>query len=185
MPPRPTSARQELLTPVQARRLFRYNERVFERFVRRVHRLSSRDVRRRRGIGHESLFQTLVHILNVHEVWLGYVLTGRSSDPELDALFHDPVRHPKTWKGFRAYDRRVWALVHAYLRRATPRDLAEPVHVFWMPGRYVASDGLWQATFEEAHHLGEIIGALWQQDAEPPEMTWIRVGGPDRPVRRG
>ena len=44
-----------------------------------------------------------------------------------------------------------------------------------MPGRYVVSDGLLQTTFEQAHHLGEIIAALWQDDIEPPPMTWIEV----------
>lgn len=163
------------LTVGQARQLFAYNEAVFERFVRRARSLSWRQVRRRRETGHQTLFATLVHILNVHEVWIGSILPGRSSDPELERLFADPERHPRDWRGFLRYDRRVWAAVHAYLEAVTPADLAREVHVFWMPGRYVASDGLWQTTFEQAHHLGEIIAALWQDDVKPPEMTWIRV----------
>jgi uncharacterized damage-inducible protein DinB len=133
-------------------------------------------VRRRREIGHQSLLDTLVHILNVHEVWIGYILQDRSSDSELDALFRDTSRRPKDWRGFRAYDRRVWATVREFLVRLSARDASRPVHAFWMPGRYVVSDGLWQTSFEQAHHLGEIIGALWQDDLEPPAMTWIEVG---------
>lgn len=68
--------------------------------------------------------------------------------------------------------------MHRYLESATPHDLARRVRVFWMPGRYVAADGLLQATLEQAHHLGELISVLWQPDIQPPEMTWIRVGGP-------
>jgi uncharacterized damage-inducible protein DinB len=184
MPPRPTSAAGELLRPSQARRLFAYNERVFDRYVRAVRRLPWREATRQREIGHQSLFGTLVHILNVHEVWIGYILPGRSSDPELEKLFADPARKPRDWKGFARYRRRVRELVDSYLERLTPRELARPVHVFWMPGRYVASDALLQTTFEQAHHLGEIIGALWQQDLKPPEMTWIRVGS-GAPRRRG
>ena len=30
-------------------------------------------------------------------------------------------------------------------------------------------------TFEQAHHLAELIALLKQQDIEPPEMTWIDV----------
>ncbi len=164
-----------LLSPPEARALYAYNARVFDRYVRRVRRLPWRTARRRRGIGHESLFDTLVHVLNVHEVWLDYILRGRASDAELERLFADRSRHPKDWSGFRTYARRVWGAVERYLARVTPRDLAQPVHVFWMPGRYVASDGILQATFEQAHHLGEIIGALWQDETEPPEMTWIGV----------
>jgi len=166
----------ELLTPPQARRLFAYNERVFGRFTRAVELLPWRQASRRREIGHQSLFGTLVHILNAHEVWTGYILQGRNTDPELDRLFRDAARAPHDWGGFHTYNARVWALIHDYLERLTARELARPVRAFWMPGTYTASDGLLQTTFEQAHHLGEIIGALWQQDTEPPEMTWIRVG---------
>ncbi len=176
MSPRPISRRSELLTPAQARRLYAYNRRVFDRFVRRIRGLSWKDAKRKREIGHQSLFDTLVHILNVHEVWLGYILSGRGSDRELETLFRDGTRHPKDWAGFRAYHRRVWAIVDGYMARATSARLAGPVHAFWMPGHYTASDALMQTSFEQAHHLGEIIGAMWQQDLAPPEMTWIRVG---------
>lgn len=176
MPRPPISAPGQLLTPAQARRLYWYNRAVFDRFVRRVRGLPGRAARRHREIGHQSLFDTLVHVLNVHEVWMGYVLTGRTSDAELERLFADPTRRPKDWRGFRAYSRRVWATVDRYLARASVRALHRPVHVFWMPGTYAASDGVLQATLEQAHHLGEIIGALWQDDLAPPEMTWIGVG---------
>jgi uncharacterized damage-inducible protein DinB len=178
------SSRSARLTPAQARRLFAYNERVFHRFVRRVRKLPWRSARRRRETGHQTLFDTLVHILNVHEVWLAYIVRGRTSDPELEALFAERGRHPRDWAGFRTYDRKVWGLVEAYLRHLTPRELAKPVRVFWMPGTYVVSDALLQVTFEQAHHLGEIIGALWQDDVEPPEMTWIRVSQGSAPKRR-
>ncbi|HYA55098.1 MAG TPA: hypothetical protein VEG42_05805, partial [Thermoplasmata archaeon] len=90
------------LSPRDARALFEYDRAVFDRFVRRVRRLPGRQATRRRGIGHESLFETLVHILNVHEVWHVYIVRGRNSDRELGALFDDPTRHPKDWKEFDA-----------------------------------------------------------------------------------
>ncbi len=183
--PRGTAVRSsDRLSPAQARSLYAYNVRVFDRFAARLRRLPWRAVRRRREIAHQTLLDTLVHILNVHEVWLDYILAGRTSDAELDRLFRDRTRHPTTWPAFRAYERRVWAAVDRCLRGLTPRDLARPVHVFWMPGKYVASDGILQATFEQAHHLGEVIGALWQDDIEPPEMTWIRVSRGRRPGSR-
>lgn len=168
-------ARTLKLTPTDARALVEYNRAVFDRFARRLRRLPLRKVRRRRGIGHESLFETLVHILNVQEVWLVYIVRGRNSDAELDALFRDPTRHPTDWAGFAAYAARVWAGVDATLRQLTPRGLGRPVSVFWMPGRYTVRDAILQTTIEEAHHLGEIIGALWQDDLTPPEMTWLGV----------
>ncbi len=160
-------------SPDGARRLFAYNRAVLDRYVRRVRRLPWRAASRRRGIGHESLFDTLVHILNAHEVWLVYIVRGRNSDRVLEPLFRDATRHPKNWKGFDAYYRRVWAGIDETLERLTPRDLERPVKAFWMRGRYTLGDALLQTTFEQAHHLGEIIGALWQDDLEPPAMTWL------------
>jgi uncharacterized damage-inducible protein DinB len=166
-----------------ARAIVEYNRRVFDRFVRRVRNLRGKEATRSRGIGHETLFDTLVHILNVQEVWLVYIVRGRSSDKDLTPLFDDPTRHPKDWKGFDAYAKRVWAGVEETARDLTPGVLRRKVHVFWMPGTYTVRDGFLQATLEEAHHLGEIIGALWQDDRRPPEMTWIDVRRP--PARSG
>jgi hypothetical protein len=42
-----------------------------------------------------------------------------------------------------------------------------------MEGEIALRDVLMQVTFEQAHHLGEIIAILWQSNIEPPEMTWI------------
>jgi uncharacterized damage-inducible protein DinB len=163
------------LSMQDARAIVEYNRAVFGRFARRVRTLPKKEVFRRRGIGHESLFDTLVHILNVQEVWLVYIVRGRNSDKVLEALFDDASRHPKDWKGFDAYADRVWAGVDETVRSLTPRGLGRTVKAFWMPGRYTVRDALWQTTLEEAHHLGEIIGALWQDDRKSPEMTWIDV----------
>jgi uncharacterized damage-inducible protein DinB len=161
------------LPPSDARAIVEYNHALFDRYVTRVRRLSGKEATRKRGIGHESLFDTLVHILNVHEVWLVYIVRGRNSDDVLRPLFDDPRRHPTTWKGFDEYAERVWAGIDETVAGLTPRSLARPVKAFWMPGRYTVRDALFQTTMEQAHHIGEIIGALWQDDKRPPEMTWI------------
>lgn len=165
-------------TREDARAIAEYNRAVFERFARKVRRLPAREAMRKRGIGHESLFATLVHILQVQEVWLVYVVRGRDSDEELEALFQDATRRPSTWKGLDRYSERVWAGIAETARGLTDRKLGERVHAFWMPGRYTVRDAFLQATFEQAHHLGEIIGALWQDDRRPPDMTWIDVRRP-------
>ena len=157
------------------RALVDYDRAVYERFVRKIRRLPWRTATRKRGIGHESLFATLVHILNVREVWLSYIIWGRNSDPELEALFQDTTRKPKDWKQFQAYSKRVWDGTATTLRRLTAKDLGRRVSVFWMPGTYTVRDAFFQVSYEEAHHLGEIIGALWQDDVEPPAMTWLDV----------
>jgi uncharacterized damage-inducible protein DinB len=161
------------LSPEDAAAIVEYNRTVFDRFAVRVRRLPAKEATRRRGIGHESLLDTLVHILNVQEVWLVYIVRGHNSKKELGALFNDATRHPKTWKEFDAYSSRVWTGVDESVRGLTPRDLDRTLKAFWMAGRYTVRDALLQSTLEQAHHLGEIIGALWQDDRRPPEMTWI------------
>jgi uncharacterized damage-inducible protein DinB len=167
-------------SPDDARAILAYDRAVFNRFARRIRNLPTREVTRLRGIGHESLFATLVHILNVHEVWHAYIVRGRNSDEELGALFSDPVRKPKGWKQFDAYAARVWAEIDATYAKMTPAGLGRTVKAFWMPGTYTVRDAVLQSTFEEAHHLGEVIGALWQDNREPPGMTWIDVRRPTK-----
>jgi uncharacterized damage-inducible protein DinB len=174
-------ARPLKFTAEDARAIVDYNHAVFDRFARRIRRLPGKAATRRRGIGHESLFDTLVHILNVQEVWLSYIVRGRNTDPELEALFGDARRHPKNWRDLDAYSARVWAEADRTARGLTPTALRRRVSVFWMPGRYTTRDAFLQTTMEEAHHLGEIIGALWQDDVRPPDMTWIDVRRPPRP----
>ena len=165
-----------------ARDLLEYNRAVFDRFVRRLSRLPWNEVSRNREIGHRTLFGTLVHILHVHEAWFVYVVPGRVA--ELKALFARSDRSPASWKEFRAYADRVWNGVDAVVRGLSERDLARRVKAPWMPGRYTVRDALFQTTIEQAHHLGEVIGALWQDDRAPPEMTWIRVRSAPSPRRR-
>lgn len=167
-----------------AQSLCEYNREVFDRFARRARRLRGEEAFRKRGIGHESLFATLVHILNVQEVWLTYIVRGRNSDQELGALFDDARRKPTDWAGFRAYSTRVWKGIDETLGSLTPAAMGRTVSVFWMPGTYTVRDAFLQVTMEEAHHLGEVIGALWQDDVASPVMTWIDVRRPPRKRRR-
>ncbi len=164
------------MTPPQARRLFAYNRRLFERYSRRIAKMPWEEANRNRGTGHLSLFGTLVHILQVHEVWICYITQHRSTDDELEKLFNDPIRKPRDWKQFKFYQRRVWSCIDDYLSKLTGSEMRRTVHVFWMPGRYTVSDAFMQTTFEQAHHIGEIIGSMWQDDIEPPDMTWIGIG---------
>jgi uncharacterized damage-inducible protein DinB len=170
--------------PSDARALVEYDHAVFDRFVRRVRRLPTKDAMRNRGIGHGSLFGTLVHILHVQEVWLVYIVRGRNSDRDLGELFGDERRRPKTWKEFDAYAARVWAGIDETLGTLTARTIGRPVKAFWMPGRYTVRDAFLQSMIEEAHHLGEIIGALWKDDLSSPDMTWIDVRRTATPGRR-
>ena len=161
------------LSPEQARQLFRYNRAVFERFVRAAKRLSWKRAIQDRGSGHRSIFQTLVHILHVHEAWLRYIVEGRMK--EFEMAERSPLRHPTSWKEFDRYASETWRAIARRLDTASAARLRLRVKAPWMRGRYTFSDALLQTTLEQAHHLGEVIAVFWQQDTSPPDMTWIDV----------
>jgi uncharacterized damage-inducible protein DinB len=160
-----------MTTAAEARRLFDYNQRVFDRYLARLQRLPWATVTRDRGSGHLSMKDTMVHILNVHDGWLNYVVTGRVR-ALATAKGRTKAENP-TWVDVRAYRDRVWAGEHALLDPLKDAQLRRVVKAPWMPGRYTLSDALQQVSFEQAHHLGEVIALLWQLDIEPPDMTWI------------
>jgi uncharacterized damage-inducible protein DinB len=162
-----------------ARELLDYDRALFERYERKVRALPKKGAFQNCEIGHLSPFATLVHVLNVHQVWLDYIVAGRQK--ELARLFSDPKRHPTTWRGFDAYRDAVWKAEAAFARRLTEEALSRQVRAPWMPGRYTLGDAILQTSFEEAHHLGEIIGVLHQQDRRPPDMTWIQLRRQARP----
>jgi uncharacterized damage-inducible protein DinB len=166
-----------VLSVDEVRRIVAYNRSVFDRFSRALQRRRWADVTRNRGIGHLSLKNTMVHILNVHEAWIVAIAQGRWE------IFDAPGRRPeqvRSWTEFRRYEERVWGEVDAFVARLTPARLGRRVKAPWMPGRYTLADAFLQTTIEQAHHLGEIIGALWQKNWKPPAMTWIE----NQPRRR-
>jgi len=163
-----------LLSVPTARRILAYDRAVFGRFERRIRRLPRRAAFANREIGHHSYFGTLVHILHVHEAWLTYVVPGRVRD--LVKAETSGERNPKDWASYDPYAKKVWDGVAEFGSTLTDRELRRVVRAPWMAGRYTVADAVLQSTIEEAHHLGEIIGGLWQEDRESPDMTWIEVG---------
>jgi uncharacterized damage-inducible protein DinB len=157
-------------TVERVRRLIDYDRAVFERYLASATRLGWAEACRDRGIGHGSIKDTLVHVLNVHEAWLAAI-------PQKEwAIFDAPGRQPgevRSWSELRRYRDRVWSSVDHLLGGLTEARLRQRVKAPWMPGIYTLEDGFLQSSFEQAHHVGEIIGVYWQADRAPPKMTWI------------
>jgi uncharacterized damage-inducible protein DinB len=151
-------------------RLIDYDRAVFERFERSAERRGWTWASANHETGHLSIKNTLVHILNVHEAWLVAVAQNRWE------IFDSPGRRPddvRSWAELRKYRDRVWAGIDALLPTLSEAKLARRVKAPWMPGRYTLEDAFFQSSFEQAHHLGEVIGVYWQADRSPPVMTWI------------
>ncbi len=153
------------------RRLVRYDRLAFDSFERSARRLGWKEATADREIAHRSVKDTLVHILNVHEAWLVAAAQDR-----WEPLRRDPRRRAEAVRSFAdlsAYRRRAWAAIDPLVRGLTDRQLGRRVRVPWMSGRYTLEDAFFQSSFEQAHHLGELIAVSWQHDRSPPQMMWI------------
>ena len=151
-------------------RLVTYDSLSFENFRKGLERRGWEEAVKDRGIAHDSFKNTMVHILNVHE-WL--LVGGAQGKTE---LWSKPTRKQvdvRSWSELRLYRSLVWKEIEPLMAGLTESRLHRPVKVPWLPGKYDLEALFFQASFEQAHHLGEIIGAYWQINVAPPQMMWI------------
>jgi uncharacterized damage-inducible protein DinB len=112
------------------------------------------------------------HILTVHDGWLNVTAQGASADPVMREKEFDEVR---SIDALRMYMEKIIEKEGRLLGDLKDKDLERPVQPEWKERPHSLRDALLQVTFEQAHHVGELIALFWQQDIEPPEMTWIDV----------
>jgi uncharacterized damage-inducible protein DinB len=153
------------------RRLVRYDRRAFDSFENSVRRLGWSKAVANREIAHRSVKDTLVHILNVHEAWL--VAAAQDRWEEVRANPGRRAANVRSFADLRRYRDHVWKGVDRLMATLTPARLRRRVRVPWITGTYTLEDAFFQATFEQAHHLGEVIAVYWQRDKVPPQMMWI------------
>lgn len=153
----------------EIRELVTYDRRVLRRFIDAVARLPRSYQTRDLGIGHVSVLRTLAHILEVREAWVLLLPDGRGREVAERA---PPSASVTTVAELRRYEREVASAVGRRVRRLRERDLNRAVACPWMRGRFTLRDAFLQASYEQAHHLGEVIAGLRQSGREPPEMTW-------------
>ncbi|MHB1907627.1 MAG: DinB family protein [Nitrososphaerales archaeon] len=153
------------------RRLFRYNKKILDEYFRALSKLPWKTVSKNMESGHYSMKETFVHILTAYNGWLNYNLYGRSKD-----IPHTTEHNPDNYHSMKQIGRfkdKVWTGVEKMLSNLDDKMLQKRLKAPWLPGSYKLGDVMLQASFEEAHHIGEIIAMLWQLDIEPPEMTWM------------
>jgi len=156
---------------VTVRRLVLYDRRAFESFERSIQRLGWAKAVANHEVAHRSLKDTLVHILNVHEAWLVAAAQNRWEE-----VSRNPNRRAEAIRSFsdlRRYRLETWRGIDELMANLTEARLGRRVKVPWIPGRYTLEDAFFQASLEQAHHLGEVIAVYWQMDKVPPQMMWI------------
>lgn len=151
-------------------RLVTYDRLAFENFRKELERRGWKEAVKDRGIAHGSFKNTMVHILNVHEWLLVGAAQGKTE------VWRDPEQAQEKVRSLaqlRRYRSRVWGEIDSLMAGLTESRLRRRVEVPWLLGKYALEDVFFQASFEQAHHLGEIIGAYWQMNMAPPQMMWI------------
>jgi len=152
-------------------RIFKYNRQVLHSFLETLDKLPSEIVSKNIEASHNSMKDIFTHILMVYDGWLNHARKGETSGvPESE--FDEAFQSMDTMK---RYMEHVETGVDALLQDLNDSMLASRIKVDWFEKEQSLADVLMQITIEQAHHLGEIIALLWQNNIKPPEMTWIGV----------
>jgi len=152
------------------RAIFSYNEKVLRAYFDTLSMLPWDTVAKNVEASHYSMKNIFVHILSVYNGWINYNALGKSN--EIPTAEHDYENY-HSMSQVNDFMLKVLAGVSTFMKRLTNDGLSKKITAPWMEGEIELRDVLMQVTFEQAHHLGEIIALLWQSNIEPPEMTWI------------
>ena len=152
------------------RKIYAYNREVLEAFYRRMSRLPWAVVAKDREVTWHSMAGVFQHILGVYDGWLNFVVQGARADEAAGGRSWTSL---KSMKDLRPYMDDVWRGVDRVMSGLTDAGLRRKVKAPWQPRACSLADALAQVTVEQAHHIGEIIAMMWQEDIRPPEMTWL------------
>jgi len=154
------------------RSIYGYNWQVLRDYCDGPSKLPVSELAKNREATHNSLKDIFHHILSVHDGWLNVTAQGASADP---AIREKDFEEVVSMEELREYMEKIIANEGSWLAKLTDADLERLIRPEWKERPHPIRDALFQVTFEQAHHLGELIALLWQMDVEPPEMTWIDV----------
>jgi uncharacterized damage-inducible protein DinB len=161
-----------MTTPADFRSIYEYNWQVLRDYCDALSKLPEDALLKDREATYHSMRNIFHHILSVHDGWLNVTAQGASADPAMREKDFDEVR---SMDALRMYMEKIIAKEKRLLAKVSEKDLDRGVQPEWKTRPHPLRDALLQVTFEQAHHTGELIALFWQQDVEPPEMTWVDV----------
>lgn len=103
----------------------------------------------------------------------GLLVAVAQNKPE---IWKDPTRKKeniRSWSDLSLYRNRVWKGIDDLTKSLTDKKLRTIEKIPWFASRYTLEDVFFQASFEQAHHIGEIIAVYWQLGKTPPQMMYI------------
>ena len=164
--------RHDMTTAADFRSIYQYNWQVLRDYGEALAKLPREELIKNREATHGSMKNIFHHILSVHDGWLNVAAQGTSADPAMREKDFDEV---PSMDPLRAYLEKIIAKEASFLASLRDKDLGRRVKPEWKERSHQLQNALMQVTFEQAHHIGELIALFWQIDVEPPEMTWIDV----------
>src|SRR5437870_808249 len=164
--------RHDMTTAADFRSIYQYNWQVLRDYGEALAKLPREELIKNREATHGSMKNIFHHILSVHDGWLNVAAQGTSADPAMREKDFDQVA---SMEPLRAYLEKIIAKEASFLASLRDKDLGRRVKPEWKERSHQLQNALMQVTFEQAHHIGELIALFWQIDVEPPEMTWIDV----------
>lgn len=150
--------------------MYRYNRAILDAYGRKLERLPWATVAKDRGATWHSMAGVYHHVVGVIDGWLNDVAQGHRAGGAMASRRWDTLA---SMREIRTYLEDTWNGVDEMLRGLTDAGLRRKVRAPWQPKACPLEDAFHQVTFEIAHHLGEIIAMMWQEDIRPPEMTWL------------
>ncbi|HJX23138.1 MAG TPA: DinB family protein [Candidatus Bathyarchaeia archaeon] len=156
---------------MDARNLLEYDHALRNRYLEQFAMLPWEEVVKGRGASFDSLRNIFLHVIDVEDRTINYVIPGLATDwvPLTPEEFHDVGSIKK-----RVLE--VESKTNAYLAKMTPDELERKVqYPMWgkPPVSVRVEDILIHVVLESIHHFGELIALLWQIDVVPPHMGWI------------
>lgn len=159
-----------MTSPDDYERIFEYNKKVLHAFYGKLSSLPWELVARNMETSHHSMKNIFVHVLVVYDGWM----YRNTDEMKKDVPWQDyKGENYYSMKDVGSFMERVLKNVDSLLVNLTEEKLSSSVKAPWFDVSMKLCDAMMQVTFEQAHHIGEIIAMMWQRNIEPPDMTWF------------
>ncbi len=155
---------------MDAAKLIRYTHAARRGYLKTLSELPWDDVVKDRGASFSSIRNIFLHALDVEDRLINYAIQGKSEQwvQQDYGKFTD----------MRSVENRVNEVenkVEAYIKGLTQHELDRKITLPWRrdpPLTMRVEDVLVQISIEDASHMGELIALMWQEDRQPPFLSW-------------
>lgn len=155
--------------------LFGYNWHAHREFLKSMAALPWEKVTENCGASFDCIRNIFVHSLQAEQFWIRH-LSGKS----VDEIFRTPFTKYASVGAIQEYADEVEAATNEYLKTLTDKKLNSVFEFKGWDGktnRHRIEDILMHVVEEEMHHRGELLCIYWQNDLQPPYVSYMAYKG--------